>query len=991
LSDFFAEAEVLIRPNTAGFRPALEAELLAATRGLTVPVSVIPTTTGAGLGAVQAEARKTTAALDSVRNAELAGIAASRDASRAAAVHAKQLGQLEKGALAASLSFTGLRGAVLAASAPFLLATVAVTAFARGIQQAASFERELNVFQVTARATADEMERVREESRALGRDISLPGVSAADAAQSMTELAKAGLDVEQSLAGARGVLQLATAAQISNAEATELAANALNAFNLSGDQTIHVADLLANAANESQGSILDMGIALRQSAAVGRQLGLSLDETVTMLTILARAGLAGSDAGTSLRVALTRLIAPTGDAAEELDKLNVSLRDAQGNLRPDVFVQIGEAMADLGKQEQARVLFEIFGQDAQRAAAILAREGLPALQEMTLALQRQGAAAEIAGARTEGFSGKLEGLGSELETVGTNLEFLLIPLGGVVDLFRALAEGINSSFDFLRKLGKEIDQASKPAVNFAGRIKDASDRTDAFVGNLLRGIPGIDRAADALDKLGSDAPNRIAQVQELSSRFEEQGSVLADNAKFLDEIITRLGRLPTDAEVVRITLDPSQARSALKEVVDDARENGTLSAEALAEAFRRESQASAGTLTEPLRRGLSDFQAEAGAQGQAAGEAFIRGFNDAQVRGQLQAQKTAVAQAQAFGETGLEELQAELDRIDRILASKRRPTGPALESLFNERMAVINEIRSIQERAASETKAAADDVRRARDEQDQAILDAIGLEEQRRQNAIISAQSDEALQNDLQAQISLRNFYRSALAEVRKTVQDAQTKAQAIAGLTQDLIRANQAIRHTREQLREQRQQERRDRIRERQEGLELDLQIAQATGNVGAQRRALQAEIKFYQERIRATRAGSNQRKRWILELRRAQAELRELKGEGAKTQAAFKELAFEFLTTQQGFAANLFGNLIPTSATGNLVSPGAAAQPASRVNQAAALAQTQQGFSKSEVATELDLLRMMLAELKAIRSGKAFPEATYQRHQTAGTMETQ
>ena len=93
----------------------------------------------------------------------------------------------------------------------------------------------------------------------------------------MTELAKAGLSVRDSLAGARGVLQLSAAAQIGIADATELSASALNAFQLAGGEAVHVADLLANAANNAQGSISDMGLALRQSAAVAKLVGISLE------------------------------------------------------------------------------------------------------------------------------------------------------------------------------------------------------------------------------------------------------------------------------------------------------------------------------------------------------------------------------------------------------------------------------------------------------------------------------------------------------------------------------------------------------------------------------------------------------------------------------------------------------------------------------------------------------------------------------------------
>ena len=220
-----------------------------------------------------------------------------------------------RGAASAVLSLLGIRGATLASSAAFLTGAASAAIFTKAIGQFANFEQELNVFQATTGATATQMARVSEAAHRLGADIALPAVSAADAAQSMSQLARAGLSVEDSIQGARGVLELASAAQISNADAAELTASALNAFNLEGEDAVHVADLLANAANNAQGSISEMGAAMQQASAIAHQVGFSLDNTIATLTIFARHGLRGSDAGTSLRTALSRLIAPTHKAA----------------------------------------------------------------------------------------------------------------------------------------------------------------------------------------------------------------------------------------------------------------------------------------------------------------------------------------------------------------------------------------------------------------------------------------------------------------------------------------------------------------------------------------------------------------------------------------------------------------------------------------------------------------------------------------------------
>lgn len=343
------------------------------------------------------------------------------------AVAAGRIGAGRRALEAFGATLAGLRGAALSAQGAFIAVGAAAIAVTKAVQSAAAFESTLNVFRVTAGATADEMERVRATASSLGRDITLPGVGAQDAAEALTELSKAGLSVQDSIDGARGVLQLATAAAIDNQQATELAASALNAFGLAGNQAVRVADTLANAANASQGSIVDIGVALQQSAAVARQSGLTLEQTVGVLTLFARAGLKGSDAGTSFRTALIRLINPTSKAQKEIDKLGLHLRTATGAINLGVFDEFTQKTQDLTKAQRDQALAIIFGQDAIRGAAILAREGNVALNAQIVGLKRQGTAAELANARMTGFTGSLENLKNQLSSAGIAIGTVLIP------------------------------------------------------------------------------------------------------------------------------------------------------------------------------------------------------------------------------------------------------------------------------------------------------------------------------------------------------------------------------------------------------------------------------------------------------------------------------------------------------------------------------------------------------------------------------------
>jgi len=384
-----------------------------------------------------------------VRELARAEEAAAKAASKSAAAEDKantkrrrSSEQLTRGGQASILSLAGIRGATLAASRSFLVGAAAITVFAKAVKSFADLEENINLFQATTSATADQMERVRDAARLLGADLTLPAVSAGDAAGAMVELAKAGLTVEDSIAGARGVLELATAAAIDNAAATQLVANALNAFGLQGRDAIAIADTFANAANAAQGSIADIGTAFQQAAAAGRQVGLSFQDTSVFLTVLAKSGLRGSDAGTSLRTALIRLINPSKEAAAQFEKLGIVVHDAAGNLRPDVFVQIAEATNKLTPAQRDATIALIGGQDAFRAITILGRQTIGQFIAMRKALREEGTAAQLAEARTRGLHGAIDALGSVLETVGTDLGGKVGP--GLANFTRGVAAGVTA-------------------------------------------------------------------------------------------------------------------------------------------------------------------------------------------------------------------------------------------------------------------------------------------------------------------------------------------------------------------------------------------------------------------------------------------------------------------------------------------------------------------------------------------------------------------
>jgi TP901 family phage tail tape measure protein len=371
----------------------------------------------------------------------------------------------------------------------------------KSLKAAGDYEAALNTFQAVSKSTGSQMKQVSTLAKQLGNDMSLPATSAKDAADAMTELAKGGLSVKDTMAAAKGVLQLSAAAQISNADAATITARALNSFKLSGDQAVHVADVLANAANKSSGEITDFGLALQQSSSVAHQTGLSIEDTTAALMSMAQAGIVGSDAGTSLKTMLMRFTPQSNQAAEAMKTLGVHTYDTSGQFVGirNVISQYHDALVRLTPEQRQLALQTIFGQDAIRAANIVLGEGVGAFDRYRSAADQQGSAAELAAAKMKGFKGALEGFKSSLET-------LEITIGaGLLPVMTRLVQQASHGAQFVNDFATAVKGLGTDSNNARGGIVNAGNSAAHTGAQMTAGEKAAYQYADALAELKNDA------------------------------------------------------------------------------------------------------------------------------------------------------------------------------------------------------------------------------------------------------------------------------------------------------------------------------------------------------------------------------------------------------------------------------------------------------------------------------------------------------
>lgn len=383
----------------------------------------------------------------------------------------------------------GIAGKVVKYGA-FAAGAVAVGAITQIGKLGMEYQNSLNIFQAATSATTAQMDKVKAAARALGNDITLPGVSAKDAALAMTELAKGGLSVEQSMAAAKGTMQLATAAQIEGAQAAEIQANALAMFGLQAKDAGHVADVLANTANAASGEITDFANSMKYVGPVARALGISIDSTATALGMLANAGIKSEQAGTTMRGMLASLANPSEGAATALEQLSVKAFDANGQFvgMRTLLAQLASAQKTMTKEQFAGNVAYAFGREAMSGVIAMASQGPAAYDSMAKAVSKSGGAAQLAAAKSKGLAGAWDSLVSTLETAGLQIYDKFAP--GVEEALRNFGSVLPGIIDKVGEFGSKMltafEDASKSPL-FA-RIAEAVEENAPKVQDGLKKI-----------------------------------------------------------------------------------------------------------------------------------------------------------------------------------------------------------------------------------------------------------------------------------------------------------------------------------------------------------------------------------------------------------------------------------------------------------------------------------------------------------------------
>jgi phage-related protein len=360
-------------------------------------------------------------------------------------------------------------------------------AIAQSVSVAGEFEGAVNnLAAVSGTALADagfSFDDVSDKALQLGIDTAY---SASQSIAAMTELVKGGVPVSQVMAEATDhTLALAAAAGIELGPAAEIVAKQFGVWGETGVTTANVVDLITQASNASTVGAEDLALGLAQAGGTAKTAGVEFDELVQSMALIAPNFSSASDAGTSFKTFLARLIpstAPAKDAMAELGLMTTNTTkifeyltekgitplgndlDTLGNQFTAFAAQQGwtaketqkvwssfdqsvfydmegsfvgmeeaarllqTATADLSEEQRLSAFQTIFGADAIRAAAAVANAGAEGFNAMGDSMAAAGTASETAAIQNQGFDFAMDQLAGTLETIQIIIGTALLPI-----------------------------------------------------------------------------------------------------------------------------------------------------------------------------------------------------------------------------------------------------------------------------------------------------------------------------------------------------------------------------------------------------------------------------------------------------------------------------------------------------------------------------------------------------------------------------------
>ncbi len=387
------------------------------------------------------------------------------------------------------------------------------------------FEAQMSTVSALSGASADDLDVLTAKAKQLGIDTAF---SATEAGKAFEYMALAGWDTESMLQGIDGVMSAAAASGEDLGLVSDIVTDSLTAFGQSASESGRLADILAATASNSNTNISGLGEALKYAAPVAGSFGYSMEDTATALGLMANAGIKGSQAGTTMRGALSRLLKPSKEAASYMDQLGISISNADGTMKPldEVMNTLRTSMDGLTDAEKNTALATIFGQEALSGMLAIVNTSDEDYNKLAGSINNAtGASEEMAEVKLDNLAGQLTLLKSSTEGLALAFydlcnedltEGVKSIIGVVNELTTAMSTGDYTKFAYL--VGDGLSQAVNTAMEKLPQFVDIGVNVIAsFLEGIIDNLPQmVESGSSVIKKLAEGLTTLMPQIAQVA-------------------------------------------------------------------------------------------------------------------------------------------------------------------------------------------------------------------------------------------------------------------------------------------------------------------------------------------------------------------------------------------------------------------------------------------------------------------------------------------
>lgn len=360
------------------------------------------------------------------------------------------------------------------------------------IKSSANFEKSMSKVKAISEATGDEFDKLSEKAKQMGASTSK---SATESANALENMSLAGWNTQQKLTGLELILRESEVGEMDLATASKLTTDSMASMGIQVNDLGHYLDIVTQAQNSSNTSMQELLTAYVSCGGSLKNLNVSLEESSTLLGILANRGIKGSEAGTALNSIFVNLVGASSSANTAMTELGVSAWDAEGNFIgiTKTLNLLNEALNSCTDEEKAMFEASIGGKTQLDTLQALLSGVSEEYDELNAKISDcNGTLLATAAIMQDNLAGDFTTLKSQLEAVGISIGDIITPqIRELVKTLTNILKGFNELDDGTKRLiisTVAFAAAIGPVTKGVGAISSSVGSAVGVVGKFVSAL-----------------------------------------------------------------------------------------------------------------------------------------------------------------------------------------------------------------------------------------------------------------------------------------------------------------------------------------------------------------------------------------------------------------------------------------------------------------------------------------------------------------------